>query len=186
MMELGPEDIYNQHPEIIKNLPDFLQPTDATPRGNAYQELIAKKILPELAAKYGIKLDPDRTAIGGSSMGGLASMYAMSKYPEIYGTVLSFSTHWPFGYDTTVEKMTSMLPPPGRHRIWTDTGTLELDAEYPPYHQKAIGKLEAKGYRYHEDFMHAVYTNTGHNENWWASRVEHPINWWLSGIPSKP
>ncbi len=186
MMELGPEDIYNQHPEIIKNLPDFLQPTDATPRGNAYQELIAKKILPELAAKYGIKLDPNRTAIGGSSMGGLASMYAMSKYPEIYGTVLSFSTHWPFGYDTTVEKITSMLPPPGRHRIWTDTGTLELDAEYPPYHQKAIGKLEAKGYRYHEDFMHAVYTNTGHNENWWASRVEHPINWWLSGIPSKP
>lgn len=181
-MELGPEDIYSQHPEIIENLPEGLKPADATARGNAYQELIAKSILPTLAKRYGIELSSERTAIGGSSMGALASMYAMAKYPEVYGTVLAFSTHWPFGHDTMVEKLTAMLPPAGRHRIWTDTGTIELDAEYPPFHAQAIVKLEAKGYRYHEDLMHAVYTNTGHNENWWAGRVEHPINWWLSGL----
>jgi predicted alpha/beta superfamily hydrolase len=186
MMELGPQDIYDVHPEIIANLPDFLQPGDKTVRGNDYQALITKTILPTLAKKYGITLDVDRTAVGGASMGGLSSMYAMSKYPEIYGTALCFSTHWPFGYDTTVEKITSMLPPPGRHRIWTDTGTLELDAEYPPFHAKAVSKLEARGYRYHQDLMHAVYTNTGHNENWWAGRVEYPINWWLSALSSKP
>ena len=182
MMELGPEDIYAQHPEIISNLPDFLMPADKTPRGNKYQELIAKTILPTLAKKFGIDQTADRTAIGGSSMGGLASMYAMGKYPDVYGTVLSFSTHWPFGYEITINKITAMLPPPGRHRVWTDSGTLELDSEYPPFHDKAVSALTAKGYESHKDLMHAVYTNTGHNENWWAGRVEHPINWWLSSL----
>jgi predicted alpha/beta superfamily hydrolase len=186
IMELGPEDIYSAHPEIIANLPDFLQPADPTPRSNAYQALLATKILPSIAAKYGVKLDPSRTAISGSSMGGLASIYGMCKYPETYGTALSFSTHWPFGYETTIEKLTAMMPSPGMHRIWTDTGTLELDAEYPPFHAKAVSRLEELGYRFHHDLMHGVYANTGHNENWWASRVEHPINWWLSGLPSKP
>lgn len=182
MLELGPEDIYVAHPEIWQRVPDFLQPENYTPRSNAYQALIAEKILPTIAEKYAIELHVNRTAIAGSSMGAIASMYAMSKYPDVYGTALCYSTHWPFGYELTIEKLINSMPPAGRHRIWTDTGTLELDAEYPPYHELAVKKFESRGYEYQKDFIHTKYDNTGHNENWWSARVEFPINWWLDGI----
>ena len=182
--ELGPEDLYVEHPEIFDMLPPELMPATRTPMSNAYQSLVATRIVPELAAKYGIALHPDRTAIAGSSMGGLASLYGLAKHPDVYGTALCYSTHWPFGFEITVDKLTKLAPPAGHHRIWTDTGTIELDAIYPPFHAAAAEKLAQRGYRYDVDFIHAIYPNTGHSETWWAGRVEHPINWWLD--PNEP
>jgi hypothetical protein len=31
-----------------------------------------------------------------------------------------------------------------------------------------------------DNFVGVIYPMTGHNEDWWAGRVEHPINWWLN------
>ena len=183
-LELGPEDIYVGHPEIWDVMPAGLRPEKITPMGNAYQALLAERILPELAAKYGVTLSPERTALAGSSMGGLSSLYGMAKYPQVWGTALCYSTHWPFGFETMVDKLTDLLPPAGHHRIWTDSGTIELDAAYPPYHAQAVKRLEERGYRYEVDYVGAIYPNTGHNEAWWAARVEHPINWWLN--PDEP
>ena len=183
-LELGPEDIYVNHPEIWDTLPNGLRPAVIEPMGNAYQALLATKILPDIAARYGVSVSPERTALAGSSMGGLSSLYGLAKYPDVWGTALCYSTHWPFGFETMVDKLTSLLPPAGRHRIWTDSGTLDIDAAYPPYHLQAVEKLEGLGYRYEVDYVGAIYPNTGHNEAWWAGRVEHPINWWLN--PDEP
>lgn len=172
--ELGPEDLYVEHPEIFDMLPPELMPATRTPMSNAYQSLVATRIVPELAAKYGIALHPDRTAIAGSSMGGLASLYGMVKYPNVYGTALAYSTHWPIGGNDLVDWFVKHLPMDGKHRVWSDTGTVELDAEYAPFHERFVAKMPS------ENFVGAIYPMTGHNEDWWAGRVEHPINWWLN------
>lgn len=185
LCELGLDEFFSAHPEVLDALEDDFKamqmPEGYTPMGDAYQALIAEKILPSLADTYGIELDPSRTAIAGSSMGGLASLYAIGKYPDVYGTALSYSTHWPIGGDALIEFLVNHLPAPGKHKIWSDCGTLELDAAYPPFHAKFVEQMLAKGYRFHEDFVHAIYPFTGHNELWWAGRVEHPINFWLEG-----
>ncbi len=179
-IEYAPTDIVAAHPEILKNFPDDWNHEGAS--GNDYHELIARKILPTIAAEFGVELTRERTAIGGSSMGSLTSMYAMSKYPEVYGTALGYSTHWPIGGDLLVDEITRMLPAPGKHRIWSDGGTIELDAAYAPFQERFREVMAAKGYRLGDDFIETSYPQTGHNELWWAGRVEHPINWWLAGI----
>jgi len=179
-IEYSPTDIVAAHPEILKNFPDDWSHTG--PTGNDYHELIARKILPTIAAEFGVELKRERTAIGGSSMGSLTSMYAMSKHPDVYGTVLGYSTHWPIGGNLLVDEMTGILPAPGRHRIWSDGGTTELDAAYAPFQEYFRQTMAAKGYRLGEDFIETSYPQTGHNELWWAVRVEHPINWWLAGL----
>jgi predicted alpha/beta superfamily hydrolase len=179
-IEYSPTDIVDAHPEILKNFPDDWSHTG--PTGNDYHELIARKILTTIAAEFGVELKRERTAIGGSSMGSLTSMYAMSKHPDVYGTVLGYSTHWPIGGNLLVDEMTRILPAPGSHRIWSDGGTTELDAAYAPFQAYFRQTMAAKGYRLGEDFIETSYPQTGHNELWWAVRVEHPINWWLAGL----
>ena len=181
-IEYAPTDIVTAHSEILDDFPDDWMRTGAN--GNEYHELIATKILPTIAAEYGVELARDRTAIGGSSMGSLTSMYAMSKHPEVYGTVLGYSTHWVIGGNKMVDEYIKILPTPGQHRLWSDGGTLGLDADYAPYQAYFREQMAAKGYRLGDDFIETSYPQTGHDELWWAGRVEHPINWWLEGLPS--
>lgn len=181
-IEYGPTDIWAAHPELLDFLPPEWVRTGAS--GNEYHALIAGKILPSIAAEFGIELTPERTAIGGSSMGALTSLYALSKYPNVYGTALGYSTHWPVGGNQLIDELVKLLPNPGTHRIWSDGGTIELDALYAPFQEHFRKQMSAKGYRLGVDFIETSYPNTGHSELWWAGRVEHPINWWLDA--SKP
>jgi predicted alpha/beta superfamily hydrolase len=175
VLELGPEEFVASNPKALELIPKEMLPKGGYQKlGNTYQQLIAEKILPVLADVYAIKLDPSRTAIAGSSMGGLASLYGMVKYPKVYGTALCYSTHWPIGGDAMVDWFVKNLPMDGKHRVWSDTGTIELDAAYAPFHARFVSKMPT------ENFVGAIYPMTGHNEDWWAGRVEHPINWWLS------
>lgn len=182
--ELGPQSLVEKHPEILNMLPPAMHPASQVMLGDAYQALIVDEILPFLAERHSLKLDPSRTAIAGSSMGGLASLYGLAKYPEVYGTALAYSTHWPFGMDLAVDGLAELLPAAGKSRIWTDCGTIDLDALYPPLHERFVQRMRAKGYTSDAQFIGAIYPNTGHGENWWAGRVEHPINWWLN--PNEP
>ena len=176
-LELGPEDFITETPSALANIPVHMLPKSGySNMGNTYQALIAEKILPVLSDLYAIKLDPSRTAIAGSSMGGLASLYALVKYPKVYGTALAYSTHWPIGGDAMVDWFVKNLPMDGKHRVWSDTGTVELDAQYAPFHARFVSKMPS------DNFVGAIYPMTGHNEDWWAGRVEHPINWWLNSL----
>ena len=181
-VEYGPTDIWAKHPELLEHLPAEWARTGAD--GNAYHELIARKILPTVAAEFGVELTRERTAIGGSSMGALTSLYGLAKHPDVYGTALAYSTHWPIGGNALVDAYIEILPPAGSHRIWSDGGTIELDALYLPYQRYFAQRMAAKGYREGVDYIEASYPNTGHSELWWAGRVEHPINWWLD--PNEP
>lgn len=181
-VEYGPTDIWAKHPELLEHLPAEWSRTGAD--GNAYHELIAHKILPTVAAEFGVELTRERTAIGGSSMGALTSLYGLAKHPDVYGTALAYSTHWPIGGNALVDAYIEILPPAGSHRIWSDGGTIELDALYLPYQRYFAQRMAAKGYREGVDYIEASYPNTGHSELWWAGRVEHPINWWLD--PNEP
>lgn len=181
-LEYGPEDIWRARPHLAKQIPS--EWNTKGPLGNSYHKLIAEKILPTIAEEFGVELVRERTAMGGSSMGALTSLYGLIKYPEVYGTALAYSTHWPLGGNEVIDEYVARLPEPGTHRIWSDGGTIELDALYAPFQEYFKARMRDKGYREGIDYIEAVYPNTGHSELWWAGRVEHPINWWLD--PNEP
>ena len=95
LRELAPQAVLDAHPEIWNVIPAEYEADRGPGMGDAYVSLIADAILPFVAEKFELQLDPARTAVMGSSRGGLMSMYAMSKRPDVFGTAICFSTHWP-------------------------------------------------------------------------------------------
>lgn len=60
--------------------------------GDAYLEFFVNTLKPEIDSRYRTLPDRENTAIGGFSMGGLISLYAGLKYPDVYSKVMAQST----------------------------------------------------------------------------------------------
>ena len=59
--------------------------------GDLYLSFIVKTLKPYIDKHFRTKPDPANTIIAGSSMGGLISMYAVMKYPKVFGKAGVFS-----------------------------------------------------------------------------------------------
>ena len=59
--------------------------------GNEYVDFLVKTLKPFIDKNYRTAKDKANTAIAGSSMGGLISLYAVLKYPKIFGAAGVFS-----------------------------------------------------------------------------------------------
>ena len=59
--------------------------------GDAYVDFIVKTLKPFIDKKYRTVKNKANTAIAGSSMGGLISLYAVLKYPRVFGAAGVFS-----------------------------------------------------------------------------------------------
>jgi predicted alpha/beta superfamily hydrolase len=59
--------------------------------GNQYVDFLANTLKPFIDRNYRTKKDKENTYIAGSSMGGLISMYAVLKYPKVFGGAGVFS-----------------------------------------------------------------------------------------------
>ncbi len=178
--ELAPQDVLEPHPELLNQIDPILRPANPEFMGNKYQDFLALKLVPELSRRYGLKLTANRTALMGSSLGGLATIYGVAKHPEVFGCGLALSSHWPLGGQQMVDLLLELLPPQGAVRIYTDAGTKDIDADYYPWHFAAGKKFESMGWVRDVDFRTELWPGTGHKESWWGQRVEHPINWWLN------
>jgi predicted alpha/beta superfamily hydrolase len=60
-------------------------------QGGAYVDFLALTLKPYIDAHYRTRPDAAHTGIAGSSLGGLISVYAALKYPQVFGRVGAFS-----------------------------------------------------------------------------------------------
>lgn len=56
-----------------------------------FTEFLARELIPWVRRGYRVTADPTKTAIAGSSLGGLAAAFAAMKHPDVFGNVLSLS-----------------------------------------------------------------------------------------------
>jgi len=178
MAELAPEDILKDRPHMLKNLGAIVKPKNLVYAANDYQDMLALRLVPELAKRYGLKLDPARTAQIGASLGGLAVIYGAARNPEVFGTALGLSSAWALGHQELVDHLVASLPK--GIRIYTDVGTEELDASYYTWQFNFVEAMDKAGWKRDINYKAELYPGTGHKESWWGMRVEHPINWWLN------
>lgn len=178
MAELAPEDILKTRPHMLDNIGAIKKPSKLDYKGNEYQDMLALRLVPELAKRYGLKLDPTRTAQMGSSLGGLAVLYGVSRHPEVFGTALGLSTAWLLGCQELIDLTVESLPK--GVRVYSDVGTAELDASYCSWHYNFVEAMDKAGWQRDLTYKAELYPGTGHKESWWSQRVEHPINWWLN------
>ncbi|MBQ0937334.1 alpha/beta hydrolase [Ideonella paludis] len=155
------------------------------PQSDAYLRFLVQELKPLIDARYPTHTGPEHTAIMGSSMGGLISVYAMNEYPQVFGRAAGLSTHWIGGFEPNSHMplaayvyLRDHLADPASHRLYQDHGTTELDALYAPYQVFVNQIVRDRGYTEkgaQANFMTRVFEGTGHNEKAWAERLEIPL-----------
>jgi len=144
--------------------------------------LVADEILPEVANRHGLQLVPSRIALAGCSVAGVASIYWLAKRPDRFGTAIGLSSHWEFGGPTLVTELANLLGAAAGRKIWSDSGTLGLDAASVALNDSFGQTLADKGWTPNQDFIASTFWGTGHHETYWARRFEYPVNWWLNSL----
>lgn len=157
------------------------------PQSDNYLKFIVEELKPAIDKKYSTYTDDGHTFIGGSSMGGLISMYAICEYPQVFGGAACLSTHWPGIMNSSkptigqafINYLATNFPDPKTHRFYFDHGTLTIDSLYGPFQHKADSVLKSKGFG-RTNYMSRVFKGEPHIENAWRKRLEIPLIFLLS------
>jgi len=144
-----------------------------------YLAFLVEELKPFIDARYRTLPDRADTYIMGSSMGGLVSQYAMSRYPGVYGGAGCVSTHWPAGDGIALEDFATHLPDPATHKYYFDFGTATLDASYEPYQRRADEMLRKAGYVEGLNWITRKFEGAEHSEKAWRLRVDEPLQFLL-------
>lgn len=173
--DLVPQKYFQEGLQVHKDFVHAFQPELL--HGDTYLRTILEEYVPAIAPG----VSPMNTAMIGSSMGALATLYAVAQFPEKISTALALSTHWPFGNDELVERTIKELPDPTNHKIWMSHGTKGLDSAYAPFQHLADKLMHERGYLPH-NFVSKVYERSGHNERSWAKYLDQPMRFWLHSL----
>src|SRR5258708_16540630 len=93
-------------------------------KAGLYGRMIVEEVKPFIDRTYRTMTDAKHTGLGGSSLGGLVSLYLGLKYPNVFGrlAVVSPSVFW--GDKFIVHEVEALRRKPDE-RIWVDIGTKE-------------------------------------------------------------
>lgn len=124
-----------------------------------FADFLAKELIPWARQRYRFSAEPERTIVGGVSLGGLNAAYCALRYPEVFGNVLSQSgAFWYFpGWEDQEESNYSPLGWLMRQfvttrklpiRFYLEAGLFENDCPDTllAQNRRLRDVLEAKGY----------------------------------------
>jgi enterochelin esterase-like enzyme len=135
----------------------------------AYGKLLVEELIPFIQKHYRIKSGREHTGLGGSSLGGLVSMYLGLEYGEIFGrlAVMSPSVWW---NHRSILNLLRSAPIEARPRIWLDTGDAE-GARTLEDTTRLYKQLLKQGWQDDADLHYEVSQGGTHDESSWANRV---------------
>ncbi len=148
-------------------------------RSDDYLRFLVEELKPFIDARYRTLPGRDETAVMGSSMGGLISLYAAARHPQVFGGVGAVSTHWPACDGCMIDWLRAELPAPGAHRFYFDFGTATLDALYPPHQARMDAVMRERGYTEGQDWITRRFEGAEHNEAAWKARLDMPLRFLL-------
>ena len=152
-----------------------------------YLKFIVKELKPFIDDNFSTSKNAKNTLIGGSSMGGLISMYAVFEYPEIFGSAACLSTHWLGHLDIAnrdvfskaiFDYMSFNIPVNNTNKFYFDYGTETLDSYYLEYAPIVDSIFYSNGYN-ELNFVNLKFENENHSENSWSKRLNVPIEFLL-------
>lgn len=136
-----------------------------------YGKLLTRELMPWIAERYRVRDEAESTGLGGSSLGGLASLYIGLEYPQSFGrlAVLSPSVWWN-GKSILSHVRRRAGEIAERPRIWLDAGSGEGQKTVENAGQLAR-RLTAGGWRAEENLHFEIVEGGTHDEPSWARRV---------------
>ena len=138
---------------------------------DSYGELLTRELMPWIAEHYRVRHEREHTGLGGSSLGGLVSLYLGLKYAEVFGrlAVLSPSVWW--NHKGILGFLNETAPQlKERPRIWLDAGDHEGRMTLKDV-QLLAQRLRANGWVDDESLHFEKIRGGTHDEASWALRV---------------
>jgi predicted alpha/beta superfamily hydrolase len=184
---LGPEGVEaivvavpNMGTQRIDEYSPFRDPVNGGGRGDAYLDFMVRTLKPEVDRRFRTRHERTHTGIMGSSMGGLISLYAFFREPDVFGFAGVMSPSLWFANGAIFDYVAS-------HRNWTgkvyvDVGTRE---GRPTVRNARLMTrlLRRTASRPRLSVMHVEGRGAAHNESAWAERFERAVRFLLPHRP---
>jgi enterochelin esterase-like enzyme len=162
--------IYNAGNARVREYTPTKVPRFGGGRADRYAKFLVEEVLPFVQKEYRTLSGPALTGIGGSSLGGLVSLYVGLKFPNIFGKLAAISPSvWWNQREIARSVLSAQIS--SRPRIWLDTGTRE-GPRVVEYVEQFRNVLLKKGWRLGVDLFYQRVEGAEHNEAAWAQRVE--------------
>ena len=141
--------------------------------GRQYTDFIVKTLKPYIDAKYRTLPDRAHTAIMGSSMGGLASHYAIAQYPQVFSKAGVFSP----AYWTAAPSFDFMAqhPLPKDARVYLLMGEKEGDSMVPDVQHMA--QVVSQSGHPAVNTVLKIVPEQKHNEGFWSGELRAALLW---------
>ena len=145
-------------------------------KADLYGRMLVEELKPFIDTTYRTRRDAEHTGLGGSSLGGIVSMYLALKYPDLFGRVAVVSPSVWFANKQIVHYAEALKKKP-KTRIWLDMGTKEgstaKEAQQAVTDARLLNDtLRKKGWKPGKDLRYFEAEGAEHNETAWAARVE--------------
>lgn len=140
-------------------------------QADAYGQLITRELMPWIATQYRVRSERESIGLGGSSLGGLVSLYLGLKYPAVFGklALLSPSVWW--NHKSILGYLNEHAPQVWeRPKIWLDVGDHEGQKTLRDVEHLAR-RLKANGWKPGETLHFEMVAGGSHDEASWATRV---------------
>jgi len=145
-------------------------------KADLYGKFLVDELKPFIDERYRTRRAAKDTGLGGSSLGGLVSLYLALQHPRVFGRVAAVSPSVWFA-DKQILKFVASLRSKPKTRVWLDIGTKEggnpQDAARAVADTRELRDMLVKqGWRPGKDLEYLEAEGAEHNENAWAARVE--------------
>ena len=140
---------------------------------DAYQAFIVDTVKPWVDQHLRTQPEREHTAIMGSSLGGIASVYIAQHHPEVFSRAGGVSSSFWWNGEDMVHKAPA---PTARVKYYIDAGT---DGDGLEATIQMRDAMLAKGFKEGEDLYFHAAPGGVHNEKSWAARVDLPLKWFF-------
>jgi predicted alpha/beta superfamily hydrolase len=150
-------------------------------RADIFLEWIVRDILPMVRGDYSTIAGPAGVLVGGSSLGGLAALYAHHRRPDIVGGALAMSPSLWVGRGALLSYV-EREPRPWTSKIYLDTGAGEGGGRMSGSVQRLEKIFEARGYG-KDKLLVRIDKRGAHNERSWRRRLPAALRFFY--LPSR-
>lgn len=157
----------------VRELSAWDSPEYGKGEGEQYMAFIVDVLKPWVDQHYRTLSDPRHTAIMGSSMGGLISSYAISRYPQVFGGAGIFSPAYWFAPQVFADMRAR--PPPPQERVYFYAGGSE-SATMVPDMERMVATLRWAGTPA-KNLQVRVNPVGRHNEAAWRAEFPRAVAW---------
>jgi predicted alpha/beta superfamily hydrolase len=153
--------------------------------GDAYVDFLVHTLKPQIDARYRTRPGRESTIVAGSSMGGLISLYAALRHPEVFGAAGVFSPALWVAPDAYAHARDFGPHRPGP-RLYFVSGALEGSAprQYVHDQERMVRTLEAAGFDETRLQAHVRADGT-HTEGFWRREFPAAVLWLFARTPAR-